>query len=393
MAFPPFFLLLPLLTFLLILVVPSVAWANAGTALMWHTAFHLFIGNVVIGLLEGALLAWLWKAPFTRAVFLMIAANFASFLVGFVGMNVLGVGGPGPIERLPLIFVGTLAVAWLLTVLVEAPFVRWSLPAERRTLRRTVLASLVLQTLTYGLLVLYYLSVSSASLVWRWEVVAPAEISLPAGVGIYYVHADGAQACSLDGADSTCSAMPAAEPAGALSLGVFPVYPGAEDPGVYVLREGATGTDLRTELSPDEIPMVYEDALDPTDADTWDQAFQVRRPAKFVGEILTENAVPRLGDAWRSRTHVFLSTWRMEGLWFGGADGEDVEQVALDTPIHRATFRRVYQIPGDLLIVELDPEQICVMDLRDRRIARLAWGRSLVVILDAGDSGLKALPH
>jgi hypothetical protein len=372
------------LIFMLILMVPSAAWANAGTAMMWHTAFHLYAGNIVIGLLEAGLLVWLWKASCKRAAVLMIIANFASFVAGFVGMNVLGVGGPGPIEDLRLIFMGTMAVAWLVTVLVEAPFVRWSLPVAGRSLRRTLLASLLLQTLTYGLLVLYYLSVSSASLAWRWEVVAPAALPLPPGIEIHYVHPDGARICALEGAETTCRALPGPGPEAPLSLGVFPVHPEAEDPGVYVLREGATGTALRTDLSPGQIPMVYEDALDPADAETWDQAFVVRRPATFVGELLSENRIPRLGDAWRSRIHVFQSTWRMQGLWFGGPDGVNAEQVALDTPIHRATFRRVYQIPGERLVVELDPEQICVMDLATHRIARIARGRSLVVLQRSG---------
>ena len=36
---------------------PVAALADAGTPLVWGTAFHMLLGNALIGLLEGRLLA------------------------------------------------------------------------------------------------------------------------------------------------------------------------------------------------------------------------------------------------------------------------------------------------------------------------------------------------
>ena len=67
---------------LVLIALPSVAQANAGTPLMWAGMLHLFIGNAFIGLLEGILLIKLFKAPKMKAVGLMILANYFSAWIG-----------------------------------------------------------------------------------------------------------------------------------------------------------------------------------------------------------------------------------------------------------------------------------------------------------------------
>jgi hypothetical protein len=62
----------PILIALLLLPLPSVAYANAGTPLIWAGILHLAVGNLVIGIVEGALLAWLFKALQERAIVLLV---------------------------------------------------------------------------------------------------------------------------------------------------------------------------------------------------------------------------------------------------------------------------------------------------------------------------------
>ena len=40
---------------------PAVAYADAGTPLLWAGAFHLLIGNAIIGIAEGMLLLLLFR--------------------------------------------------------------------------------------------------------------------------------------------------------------------------------------------------------------------------------------------------------------------------------------------------------------------------------------------
>ena len=61
---------------------PAVAFADAGTPLMWAGAFHLIIGNAIIGIAEGLILAILFRQKKARCVLIMIAANYFSAWAG-----------------------------------------------------------------------------------------------------------------------------------------------------------------------------------------------------------------------------------------------------------------------------------------------------------------------
>jgi len=54
---------------------PSIAYADAGTPLIWATLFHLLIGNAIIGIGEGLLIAHLFKARKKAIIWSMIAAS------------------------------------------------------------------------------------------------------------------------------------------------------------------------------------------------------------------------------------------------------------------------------------------------------------------------------
>jgi len=45
------------LSLIFLALLPTVAYADAGTPLMWAGLFHLFIGNAIIGVVEGLILA------------------------------------------------------------------------------------------------------------------------------------------------------------------------------------------------------------------------------------------------------------------------------------------------------------------------------------------------
>ena len=77
--------------FILALVLsPNIALANVGTPLLWVGTFHLLIGNALIGLGEGLLLARWFKAPKQRAIQIMIGANYFSMIVGLFAIAIYG---------------------------------------------------------------------------------------------------------------------------------------------------------------------------------------------------------------------------------------------------------------------------------------------------------------
>ena len=72
------------------LALAAPASANAGTPLMWAAAFHLLVGNIFIGLLEDGVLARFFRIRAGRGIYVMIAANYFSAVIGFVLLNTGG---------------------------------------------------------------------------------------------------------------------------------------------------------------------------------------------------------------------------------------------------------------------------------------------------------------
>src|SRR5688572_5567562 len=133
-----------------VVALPQQAYANAGTPLMWAGMLHLAVGNALIGILEGYLLAWLFGVPRAKAVGIMIAANYISAWVG--GLLIRG----AIVKVLPMDLNNGWFWFWVmvvttfgLTLLLEWPFVAWGFRGVQNWLVRSVRASLVVQGSSY----------------------------------------------------------------------------------------------------------------------------------------------------------------------------------------------------------------------------------------------------
>ena len=107
-----------------LLLSPATAHADVGTPLMWATLFHLFIGNLLIGIFEGYLLAKFFTLPKLRSIILMIIANYVSMWLG--GLLLLGWLSsliPVDLSSGRWIYPGLILLSFILTLLMEYPFV------------------------------------------------------------------------------------------------------------------------------------------------------------------------------------------------------------------------------------------------------------------------------
>jgi len=133
--------------------------ADAGTALMWATFIHLTIGNFFIGVLEYAIVRRFFKAK-GRAPFLwIIAANYASSIVGYVLISeesdrvIQWVGGPLPVYHVYRIL-GVLALlTFVVTIAIEWPFYRLALRKQAGGWKRSLSATLLGNAASYLLLI------------------------------------------------------------------------------------------------------------------------------------------------------------------------------------------------------------------------------------------------
>ncbi|HOM72615.1 MAG TPA: hypothetical protein PLP86_10245 [Armatimonadota bacterium] len=157
-----------------LLFIPTALWANGLTPLMTAGINHLVLGNLFIGILEGLLIALLFKVKVIKACGMMVLANYFSMICGsIIFMGIAGSNLAGTLWHVPLRYLDqfiyiNIVVIFVLTVLFEWPFVRFALKNENRKsrllLNTSLKASIIAQAASYAVLVPFYLSVSSTGL-------------------------------------------------------------------------------------------------------------------------------------------------------------------------------------------------------------------------------------
>jgi hypothetical protein len=146
------------LLFCLVLLAPAPALANMGTPLMWASAFYLLVGNAIIGVLEGLLISKVFRVPKLRAIALLIAGNYVSAWVGAFSLDLrdpvmFAVFGERLLYNLEWALAASLACAFVLTILLEWPFIAAVLRDQPRFGTRALKASCMVQVASYALLV------------------------------------------------------------------------------------------------------------------------------------------------------------------------------------------------------------------------------------------------
>jgi hypothetical protein len=122
-----------------IVTLPSVALANAGTPLMWAGMLHLVFGNLVIGLLEGNLLAKFFGLPKGKTVGIVILANyFSAWLGGLFLRGAIVRAFPLDLNNAWLFFWAMVGLTCLITLALEFPFVALAFRRDPQWLRNSI---------------------------------------------------------------------------------------------------------------------------------------------------------------------------------------------------------------------------------------------------------------
>jgi hypothetical protein len=363
-----------LFAFLGIVAFPVQALANAGTALMWAGMFHLAVGNAVIGVLEGLLIGRLFGVPKARAIGVMIAANYVSAWVG--GLFLRG----AIVAALPLdlnngwswfwVMVG---VTFVLTLVLEFPFVAWAFRGARDWLKRSLKASLLVQGASYVLLFVWYWAASGTSLYTGTRVVAPRDLALPETVLVYFIsssdgHAyrrnlaggDAEQVLELSSADENdrLFVRPSLVDSNRWDLVARLEVAGADEPRFVTVR-----TNLNVQAAPDS-------RSSQTD------------PPQYEGAWFTFGPVPRLGGATNSQWEFWAGFWPVEGLQGTHAVTGERFRISYETPFGAWTVRNAVQLEGDIVLFQLGHDQVCAFDPVKRHVSLLWHGRGPVPVVE-----------
>jgi hypothetical protein len=354
-----------------LLGVPSIAAANAGTPLMWASALHMLIGNAVIGVLEGGLLARVFKVRIPRAIVLMILANYFSAWLGWACLaDRIADHLRFDLYNAWRLLWTMVAAAYFMTILLEWPFVAGCFARHRKWFRKSCVASVLIQTVSYILLFAWYGLASGTSLYTTMSIVHPDQISLPKDVLLYYIADDDgdvyARELGTGRTERICDLH---------STDLWDCLSFEESASVQSQIEIVALLD--SSKIPDTVRIgvsAYAEAV-PHDAKG-----RVERPDRFTRPSAGQAA--KLGEARSSPWTFDAGYWPIEGLHGENAKTGARIAFAFETPFARWAVRHPVVLSNDCVIFQLGERQICVLEPETRKIALLAFGRGPVAIVD-----------
>ena len=354
------------------MALPQAAHANGGTALMWAEAMHQLFGNLVIGVLEGLLVAWLFTLPRKGCVVVLILANYLSGWIGY------GFIRGSLVRSLPMDlnnawnwFWVLAGVTYIMTLALEWPFIAWLLRRQAGWFRCSLRGSLIVQSASYVLLFGIFWSVSGTSLYTEMDIVAPSELTLPRDVEVFYIDPQDGNVYRRKLTDAAATQ-------------VFALNSRHENDRLFtrVNAENAERWDLvaRLENEADHRKPAFIDVL---------TNLAVVAPQPILNKRWTGDEIegtwlnlwdvellpPATTDTWEFFVHFFVLTANRQS---------DSERVVLsyETPFGNWVQRNATHLPGDVLLFQLGKDQICAFDPVQRKVALLWHGRGPVPVID-----------
>jgi hypothetical protein len=362
-----------ILMMLFVLGFSSVAQANTGTPLMWVSTFHLLLGNLLIGLFEGWLLIWLFNLSSNKALGLMILANYISAWVGSIFLQgMVAESLPMDLYNISFYFWGLVGLTYLLTLVLEFPFVALTLRKDSNWLRKSIRGSLIVQTVSYIILFGFYAITSVTSLYTQTQVVELSSISLPERVFLYYISDQDGDVYRRRLTDSK-------------ETKIYDLNSKGSDDRLLVqsskIEKGRWDLMARLETENRQRPKLIPIEKSFTSIVAPEERLGYTNPTETEGTWMTFGPVPQLGGAKTSLWKFRAGFWPAEGLTGKQEDSNEQVKVAFETPFVRWAVRDAVHLPTDKVLFQLGENQICVYDPITRRVALVVKGRGPIAVM------------
>lgn len=328
--------------------------ANAIAPMVILGMLHLMCGNALLGLVEGGLLAWIWKLKVWRTIGLMVLANYLSSFAGSLLAVWLVRPNDVPLADLSRVLPVLYVVAFLATLLIEYPFVRLAFWKENEALRRSLIACGTINVASYALLAGWYAQAVNTRLV-NVAFVEPSAIEWKSDPVIFYLDADR-------------TVLVRHRPRQGFTEQVVTASPGrhiwqSERPdGVLVCEEPTPPEESRKEVN------CWEAGL--TGAATSVPHEETRR-SRFIGDKRPAS----------ERHYRFTPDITGYAVRVHEPDGSRKEDLGVSVPLAFRGVRELTVLPGDQLVIAVR-QDLCLLDYPSRRLAVIARGSHPLVLLE-----------
>jgi hypothetical protein len=379
--------------FVIALLFPSIAFANGLTRLMTNEILHLFFLNLFIGVFEGLIIAFIFKVSKNRSMGIMILANYFSAWAGSMGIiSQLSwlqkiVLAQTPLYNAAKFIVVIIILVFVLTVLLEWPFCYWILRQKPHRIRNSFLASLLVQTISYVILLWFYSGVSSLAIYKQLTI--DHNLVLPDApkywvyfIGsddgdIYRIHPDGAGQQKILVANVTIKNQNTTFFSGPC-LYALPAKDGTHyDLWVSGSSFGDAGRKLLDKFATKACRAQYY---------TYEK--KTYRPIILPDELIEASKYNRTICSTVDVQNMDTQDWVVHGgPW--GANALEVENkknnkkinISLEVPFLTWGGHCPTILPGDFVIFQLS-NQIVLLDINNRKIRLITLGRGPVVTMD-----------
>lgn len=355
----------------------ATARADVGTPLLWAGFLHLCFGNALIGVGEGLAISRFFQVRKRRAIPAMIIANYFSAWIGAFFISGVGASVPMDLYTAWRWFWIIVVVTFLLTLIVEWPFVAWCFRGANGWFRRSIRASLTVQTASYMVLFGWYWLASDARVYTSMQVVPPEQIILPKELSIYFISADDGNVyrrSSAVGRDRKVRDLHSRNSRDRLSLRLS-----STNTNSWELVAGLWESDARTQAVAfvQSIP-AQTVPITPPNRDEWPM-------------VAADEQAPRLGSATNSDWIVWAAHWNDFITCYNQRDRK-TEYVRFETPFAVWRARHPFLLPADVVLFQFGENQICALSLRERKLALLCRGRGVVPILEQSGAPAESSP-
>lgn len=362
---------------------------------MWAGMLHLAVLNVGIGILEGTVLARLFKLPKPRAQAAMIPANYLSAFAGFLLLRWLWTPlmhlrpDLPPLLKAGPLLVGLIVASFILSVVLEWPFCAWAMRENALGWKASLRASTIAQAASYALLIPFYLLVSPISLLTTAHletnlnfVTAPGATVFyinPQDGGVWRIQTDGTQKRkvlegNLHDLNTRLFLRPHPKSSQYEKSGQYDLYEVHRVPYVEGAKE-LQDTRLMPSIGTGCAPS-WSAHQTGTEAETW---FNFGRPAD-------------LRAANKREWTVWTEFWANGGITVErGKSSNDWEKtqlytLAFETPFADWICRNATILPSNQVVFQLGSgpgdEQIVILDMAQKKLGFLTMGQGPVVVLE-----------
>lgn len=170
-------------------IAPCWAMADVGMPLVWGNALDMFMVTVVLGLLEGGIIARYYSLGFGRCITAMVFANYISAWFVLPVDNAMLTVCVADIRSATHNLVVLVLVTYLVTALVEWPFIALCCSKTTGWFRKSVKVSIVVQALSHLIIFGGFWFIRDGGLDRCFSVTPSDKIRLPSDVEVFMIAA------------------------------------------------------------------------------------------------------------------------------------------------------------------------------------------------------------